>query len=651
MKSKRPLKVVKDKKIKLIDLDTISDDDARLLHHFFLEYEQDPFATFFDKQTSYPFGAYDIQFTKPLIRYTKNQKEGSDRVEYGYSVLSEQLLGSGSGGEVYLALGKLDHAEDRMVFIKPTDIKSKYQICMMSVADIQLYDRADFKKIAKDKTPILIKDEKTNKVMVFGRKDNRWVLTQLDQTQFANVIFPEKDIQILYSNTDFDANIRNEIHKGHTRRSKAIKSIPIKIKEDVKAKNIRRESEIGRATGSVGTKKATFIIEGVVNKGMIVMDVEPGESLDKIIASNILTAEQRLILSIHLLIALQNYHDAGCIHRDIKPGNIMVDVNQGMEVRILDHGCSRKITEPDKKSRLTPLYVSPEMAADQDNAGIESDVYSMGRVLKELWGESEFLEEAKVNNPFFVPLKRHNEWINRENPSALVILKLDETVASEALTDQLAPILQKMNTVSPDERMKIKDGLSALYDIKQGDIKQENLHIESLIRLLGDGRNGNKHKEQIVKNFTFDMLKNTVSKMQNVEPHLVIRMFQDLFSMIQKNENNLYSNVGWMKETYTNTQLTHLQVLKDAYRYYLEKLNLITLSPNKLFLLYNQLVSDQDADKNPKNINNFNMNKVGRLFERQTNTHTLINEIIIKIEFEYKSKLKKTSAPTTIIKK
>src|SRR5215469_7042066 len=80
-------------------------------------------------------------------------------------------------------------------------------------------------------------------------------------------------------------------------------------------------------------------------------------------------------------------HQAGIVHRDVKPSNLMVTPR--LRVKIIDFGLARLLT--DKSPRLTepgmalgtPVYMSPEQAAGVD-VDSRADLYSFGCVLYEL---------------------------------------------------------------------------------------------------------------------------------------------------------------------------------------------------------------------------------------------------------------------------
>ena len=94
-------------------------------------------------------------------------------------------------------------------------------------------------------------------------------------------------------------------------------------------------------------------------------------------------------------LGLQHAHERGMVHRDIKPGNILVagaDLNERPLVKILDMGFARALSTDDEKLRLTqpwqvfgtPDYMSPEQAESTRNADIRADIFSLGVTLYKL---------------------------------------------------------------------------------------------------------------------------------------------------------------------------------------------------------------------------------------------------------------------------
>jgi hypothetical protein len=120
----------------------------------------------------------------------------------------------------------------------------------------------------------------------------------------------------------------------------------------------------------------------------LAMQLIEGKRLDDLVLKGPMPERQAADLVVQALEALHVAHLAGILHRDIKPGNIMLD--RAGTVRILDFGLASQV---DRESRLTrtgnvvgtPAYMSPEQASGQRDAVTRrSDVYSMGACLYEL---------------------------------------------------------------------------------------------------------------------------------------------------------------------------------------------------------------------------------------------------------------------------
>ncbi len=111
-----------------------------------------------------------------------------------------------------------------------------------------------------------------------------------------------------------------------------------------------------------------------------------GETLDRVL-THIPAAERArraLEIGIELAEALAHAHEQGVVHRDLKPGNVIVDPVG--RARVLDFGLAHAEGAALAISRTgdvvgTPLYMAPEQARGEREVGPAADVYALGMLL------------------------------------------------------------------------------------------------------------------------------------------------------------------------------------------------------------------------------------------------------------------------------
>ncbi|MFG2553310.1 serine/threonine-protein kinase [Streptomyces sp. NPDC048581] len=124
------------------------------------------------------------------------------------------------------------------------------------------------------------------------------------------------------------------------------------------------------------------------NRLYLVMELVEGENLARTLArSGALPAERVARIAAQAAAGLAAAHRQGIVHRDIKPGNLLLDADGTLKIG--DFGIARFLDDPGAALTATgqivgtSLYLAPERALGQP-AGPPSDVYALGCVLYQL---------------------------------------------------------------------------------------------------------------------------------------------------------------------------------------------------------------------------------------------------------------------------
>jgi serine/threonine protein kinase len=165
-----------------------------------------------------------------------------------------------------------------------------------------------------------------------------------------------------------------------------------------KAALIRFEREVRRTAMLTHPNTVTVFDYGRTTDGVFyyAMELLEGASLDEIVEVDGAQPEERVI---HLLqqaaASLAEAHDAGLIHRDVKPGNILVVDRGGISdlVKVVDFGLVKDVgsrasgaTTAEPALTMadaitgTPLYIAPETVTAPDTVDARADLYALGAV-------------------------------------------------------------------------------------------------------------------------------------------------------------------------------------------------------------------------------------------------------------------------------
>src|SRR5215471_16031073 len=137
---------------------------------------------------------------------------------------------------------------------------------------------------------------------------------------------------------------------------------------------------------------ARLLDGGVTTDGRpyLVMEFVEGVPLTDWIAQHSPSIAERLRLFLAICAAVSSAHRSLVVHRDLKPGNILV--NKDGQAKLLDFGLARMLEPSGEVTQtmahpgapiLTPAYASPEQALNHPIT-VASDIFSLGVVLYEL---------------------------------------------------------------------------------------------------------------------------------------------------------------------------------------------------------------------------------------------------------------------------
>src|ERR1700694_4632170 len=181
-------------------------------------------------------------------------------------------------------------------------------------------------------------------------------------------------------------------------RTVAVKILPPQLSNDaVRKQRFEREA---KTISSLSHPHICVLYDVGHQDGIdyLVMECVEGETLGKRLEKGPLPLDQVLKLGMQTADALDNAHRSGVVHRDLKPGNIMITATGA---KLLDFGLAKPVTALANVATLTaavtqtsPMteqgaivgtfqYMSPEQVEGKELDG-RSDIFSLGAVLYEM---------------------------------------------------------------------------------------------------------------------------------------------------------------------------------------------------------------------------------------------------------------------------
>ncbi|SDW57123.1 Protein kinase domain-containing protein [Amycolatopsis xylanica] len=177
----------------------------------------------------------------------------------------------------------------------------------------------------------------------------------------------------------------------------------------------------------------------------LIMEYLPSKSLSAVLAEDgPLPVDEVIRIGIQLTSALQAAHEAGIVHRDVKPGNVLI--GEDGTVKVTDFGISRASGDATYTATGeisgTPAFLAPEVARGVD-ATAASDVFSLGATL-------------------YTAIEGAPPFGTADNQIALLYRVSSGEIVPPVKAGKLKPLLLRLLEVKPEDRPEMGDVLTEL---------------------------------------------------------------------------------------------------------------------------------------------------------------------------------------------
>jgi serine/threonine protein kinase/Flp pilus assembly protein TadD len=228
----------------------------------------------------------------------------------------------------------------------------------------------------------------------------------------------------------------------------ALKFLPPHVSDDEAAQRFANEAHAVSALDHPNICAIYEIDQTPEGQMFIVMPCYEGASLHEMIKRGRLALDEAVAIASQVAKGLTKAHEKGIVHRDVKPGNILV-TSDGL-AKVVDFGLAKLATQA-RLTRVgttlgTIMYMSPEQAQGGE-ADERSDIWSLGVVLYEIvTGKTPFEGEHEQAIIYSI-LNQTPEPVSRLLPGAPKEL---EKILTKALAKKPAERYQRMSELAAD---------------------------------------------------------------------------------------------------------------------------------------------------------------------------------------------------------
>ena len=206
----------------------------------------------------------------------------------------------------------------------------------------------------------------------------------------------------------------------------------------------------------------------------IAMELAEGRNLELLVGkTDEITPLIMLDIVRQVALGLDAAHQAGLLHRDMKPGNILLS-DEG-HAKVLDFGLSLQTSEADMEELIwaTPFYVAPETLM-REPEDLRTDIYSLGITLRHLLTGIDELANKELSGDDMLDCKLRLPSIKKQNPK---------------LRDSLCQMVDFMTQYDPSDRPCDYDELLIELEDVMADIKRtrrsSGTHDRKYLKLYG----------------------------------------------------------------------------------------------------------------------------------------------------------------------